>query len=571
MIGGLIAAIQESVVADYYIAFIFPGVMLLLSAELLLNFILDLYRPRVPGQEHHPSYDSRLLNLVAEPGRVGHSIAETLNYQFGFEVSKTWFYQLLSRAFVPLLLFGVAVMIGMTSVVIVREGEQGVVLHWGKIDRVMDPGINFKWPWPIDRVTIFEVGKIHEILLGAGEELAPKEESKNARRRDIMLWTEEHGSRRELDFLIAVPPEARESLKFEGEEPPPPVSIIKLVVAMQYRITDVEKFGYRVKDAQKLLEDTAYREMVRYCATATLDSPLPGSTSEERPEAIMTYGRARAARELKKRIQTIADELDLGVEIVFLGLVSAHPPAAAAGAFEEVLEAERRIDEKRYQAEGIANQILVDVAGDPDLGLELAAAIRTLEQLRDMDQMKKSPAGLDLAVKNAIRSTKDSIAQLDIQVAQQKLLGQNLLGRQTAKDRLRESYVAYLDRLDAIDADQADYDYESAIAEYVKKVDTFFSQVAGRPAVLIAQAQADRWQKELTERGRYESFQRELLAYQASPQVYSFDRWMDVWDEVLPNTMKYVLGVERDRVEYWLNWELQKEAMEGAFENLDRK
>ena len=46
------------------------------------------------------------LQSIAEPGRIGSSIADALNYQFGFEVSKTWFYQLLSRACVPLIIFG---------------------------------------------------------------------------------------------------------------------------------------------------------------------------------------------------------------------------------------------------------------------------------------------------------------------------------------------------------------------------------------------------------------------------------------------------------------------------------
>ena len=60
---------------------------------------------------------------------MGHSIAETLNYQFGFEVSKTWFYQLLSRAFVPLVVLGILVMFLISTIVIVPEGNQAVLFR----------------------------------------------------------------------------------------------------------------------------------------------------------------------------------------------------------------------------------------------------------------------------------------------------------------------------------------------------------------------------------------------------------------------------------------------------------
>jgi len=42
------------------------------------------------------------------------------------------------------------------------------------------------------------------------------------------------------------------------------------------------------------------------------------------------------------------------------------------------------------------------------------------------------------------------------------------------------------------------------------------------------------------------------------------DRWLDVWDEVLPDLTKYVLGVDREKIEVWLNWERIPGVMEGA-------
>ncbi|GAF97602.1 unnamed protein product, partial [marine sediment metagenome] len=276
LLGGLIGAWQDMHSIDLVAALLTPLLQIILAVELFLNFVLDLYRPRIPGQEYHPSFESRLLSLVAEPERVGHSIAETLNYQFGFEVSKTWFYKLVARAFVPLLIFGALVLVGMSSFVVVREGERQVVLHWGRPDRVLEPGLHFKWPWPVDSSRRFQVDRVHEIMLGLAE--AKPDQPDEHEEQSVFLWTEEHFqyNRKELDFLIAVPPRFEEIEQYGGEKPAPPVNIIKLVVPVQYVITDVYKYGFQVRDPKALLSDEAHREMIRYCASATLDSAVPG-------------------------------------------------------------------------------------------------------------------------------------------------------------------------------------------------------------------------------------------------------------------------------------------------------
>ncbi|MDY6913614.1 MAG: SPFH domain-containing protein, partial [Planctomycetota bacterium] len=360
VVAALLSASQGYGYVDAIAAYVIPIVQLVLAAELLLNFVLDLYRPRLPGQEHRPSFDSRLLNLIAEPSKVGHSVAETLNYQFGFEVSKTWFYQLIGRAFGPLLIFGVVVLFAMSSLVVVREGEQYIVLHWGRADpaeRTLRPGLHLKWPWPIDTAMRFQTGKVHEILLGAGPARSAEERrAAFVKGRELYLWTEEHGRRKELNFLVANPVPAREAREADKR---PPVSIIRLVVPVQYRVHNVYDYYRRMQDAERMLEQIASREMVRYCASATLNAPA-GEKAADRPEAIMTYGRRRAAAELKRRIQEEADNLSLGVEITYVGMLAVHPPPEAAPAFQDVLKAERKQDQMRYQAEAEAADMLAE-------------------------------------------------------------------------------------------------------------------------------------------------------------------------------------------------------------------
>jgi len=619
IVGGVVAGF----VADWWgyrlgdvaVAFAVVIIQFVLAAELVVSFVLDLYRPRVPGEERRLSFDSRIFNLLAEPAKIGHSIAETLNYQFGFEVSSTWFYRLLSKSLLPLVIFGAAVLVLASSVVIVYEGQRCVVLHWGRRDagRLLAPGIHLKWPWPVDTARHFDVAKVHELRVGVGEQRTPTV----IKGRELELWTDPHGRYRELDFLLAIPPEragrrvgraATQAADLGHEtEAPPPVNIIKLVASVFYQIGDPYKFGYEFVDGAKLLESAAYREMVRYCASATLHTKV-GEGQTDRPEAIMTSGWGKASAALEKRIRQAVGPsgLDLGVTIRSVKLITVHPPPEAADAFEAVLAAERAQDQARYQAEGRANRILSAVAGDPDSALELAQAVMRVEQLGNLVSVQNDPGDFVRYLRGYVLNACASLKILMREIRREALLGK--LGRAapattrparkpvdypaavrahlprvapdvrsvldellrdgflsglggpggTAKQRLAERHVQHLLQLLEIRAKRKKFDFDGALAAARAHADVLFARAVGEPAQKVAEANSYRLRYEMAERARAEAFRKELLAYRANPKLYAFDRWLDVWDEVLPGMIKYVLGVDRDAVEIWMNWERQR-------------
>jgi len=566
----LLGAYLEYGGLDRVIAYVFPVVQIVFGVELFLNFILDIYRPRMPGQEHRLSYESRVFNLLAEPGKVGHSIAETLNYQFGFDVSSTWFYGLLQRAIVPLIIVGMLTMLAMSSIVIVNDDEQAVLTRFGKVvdpDRaLLGPGIHLKWPWPIDRAEHFQVGAIHEITLGVGA----RREVAEVKGREVFLWTEEHGHREEKDFLMAAPSKDLDETGADQGEKTPPVNIVKLVMTVHYRIKNVYDYGFRLADAKALLKAAAEQELTRYCAGATLGRGA-GEGAPGPQEGIISFGRGRAADELHKRIQRVADESKLGVEISYLGILAAHPPSEAAPAYEGVLEAERRADETRYMAQADANRILAQVAGDPIRALRLALAIRTLEELGRLADQRDNAVELAKTLREMLRRARDDRQAVENEIRRDQLLGK-IRGEQGAPIQTllaeQQAYVALLTRVKKA---PAGFDYGTAIAAARASADRMFDRASGEPAKLHAQAVAYRWSKELDERARWESFQRELLVYQAAPNVFMLDRWLDVWDEVLPGMTKYVLGVDRRRLELRLNLERHRGLMQGIFDEAETK
>ena len=70
----------------------------------------------------------------------------------------------------------------------------------------------------------------------------------------------------------------------------------------------------------------------------------------------------------------------------------------------------------------------------------------------------------------------------------------------------------------------------------------------------------------MDERALLEAFIRELPAYKANRSIYMLDRVMNVWDEVLPNIYKYVLCVDRDKIQLWLNLELDMDLNQNLIE-----
>jgi len=549
----------EIAVVGRVAAYALSALLIVLGAELTLNFILDLYRPRIPGADRRASFDSRLLNLIASPERVGHSIAEALNYQFGFEVSRTWFYQLLRRALLPLLLAGAAVIWLLTSVVIVEEGQRYVVLRWGKKEprRVLTPRRwpYLIWPWPMDKATPFDVGKVHTFWLGLGGDR--KEEIINGKR--IYLWSKEHGPRRELDVLVAKPADVQQT----GKQDIPAVNIIKLVVAVDYRIREgrLYRFGYAFDDAVKLAEAVAYREMICYAASATLDEPLPDDADKGRPQGLMSFGRQEAQRDLFRNISGALGKLDLGIEIVRVQLLGCHPPTDAAPAFEEVIAAEREQDKLRYAAEAEANELLSTAAGDPRVALELAQRIGFTQDLEKLVNARAGKGRMAGALEKVIERSTNEIEKLNEEIELERLLGRLTAGRKSVAEELLDRQRKHLEQLRAVGQAPA-ADLDSRLAAIRRAVGKDFEKVGGGAAVQIAQARADRWKTEFEERARAQDFPVQLAAFQAAPAVYRVDKYLQALAGSLVNQQKYILGVDPALMEIWLNLEQSPQPFE---------
>ncbi len=117
-----IAGVQFGYVpgADVWVARAFCVVLWLMAAEMLLTLLLEIYRPRVRGKISRPLYESRLVGIMAQPESLFMTAAQTLDYQFGFKVSETWFFKLLRENILLLVVIQLAVLLLSTCIVFVE-------------------------------------------------------------------------------------------------------------------------------------------------------------------------------------------------------------------------------------------------------------------------------------------------------------------------------------------------------------------------------------------------------------------------------------------------------------------
>lgn len=304
--------------ADFWLARAICILFGLMAAEMLLTLLLEIYRPRVKGKISRPLYDSRLIGLLGQPESLFTTAAQALDYQFGFKVSETWFYQLLEKNLALFVLAQMVVLFLSTCVVFVDAGEEAVLEHFGNYAGILQAGGHLKMPWPIDKIYRYRTDQIQSLYVG----YTPETNEANT-----VLWTIAHN--KEENFLVgnrALQTVQNDNADTNDTVKTPPVSLITISIPVQFQITNVEDWAYINSNPTNLLEELATRAVVRYLAGMDLDN-------------VMGTGRLEAALELRNAIQASANERKLGTKIVFVGLQDIHPPTPVASSYEQVISA----------------------------------------------------------------------------------------------------------------------------------------------------------------------------------------------------------------------------------------
>ncbi len=206
---------------------------------------------------------------------------------------------------------------------IVDEGNRGVELRFGKYVATTNPGLNWKFPAPIEHKEIVNIAKQRFLEVGY--------RSGGGRKGSV----------------------AKEALMLTKDE-----NIVDVRLAIQYRVNDAKKYLFNIMNQTATLKQVS-------------ESVERGVIGGNTMDFILTEGRSQIVADIKTEIQKVMDSYESGIIITSVNLVDAQPPEQVQAAFEDAIKA--REDQQRFinEAEAYSNGVVPKARG---------AAARIIEQ-----------------------------------------------------------------------------------------------------------------------------------------------------------------------------------------------
>lgn len=340
-----------------------------LGAEVALNFLANLYRPRQTGQYLRPAFDSRVLAYVAAPDRLAESISGAINYQFGFNVSSTWFYKLLSRWLAALTVVAAGLVWAMTGIAVVEPDERGLLLRGGTLasEEPLQPGVTLKRPWPFDRVVRFPATAINTITVGSVKEIDTN---------TPLLWTDPDDP---AERFYIVQPSSSAEREDETDSGPRDLSLVTFEVNVQYLVRDLVSYYQLAQDGDEDAREANRQRLLR----AVAEGAVTSFVSQYSVDEVLAGSSGGVGEELQRTLQTRFDTIDAGVDVVFAGLIGAHPAGIVSEEFEKLVSADPVREALIAIARAEATETMSAAVGRVDLARQIIAALHEIDDLRE--------------------------------------------------------------------------------------------------------------------------------------------------------------------------------------------
>ena len=198
----------------------------------------------------------------------------------------------------------IAIVLGLwlvfNSFVLVTEQQRGVVLRFGQVARVLQPGPHLKWPWPVERVLKVQATQIKT-------------------------------------FSDTVPVLTRDE------------NIVTVEVNVQYRVDDAILYLFGTRDAEQVLQQATLSVVREQVGRSDLDTVLSA--------------RNALSVSARERLQEALKQYRSGLVVTELNLPNARPPEEVKPAFDDVNSAQQDKDRLRNEAEAYASKIVPEARG----------------------------------------------------------------------------------------------------------------------------------------------------------------------------------------------------------------
>jgi regulator of protease activity HflC (stomatin/prohibitin superfamily) len=223
-----------------------------------------------------------------------------------------------------------------TGVFVVQPHQQAAVYHFGKLkpSSIKDPGLHFKFPWPIDKTEIYDVRRAASMQIGY-------ESSGTAN----FLWTQRHDIG---EYML---------LLGNGNE----MAAVNLKII--YVISDLYSYIKTCTNAEAVLGAAAYNALMKRTINTTLDS-------------FLNTDRNSLSMSVLDELSRFCETEKLGFSVIQVIIESIHPPVDIADVYQKVVSASVNKTAAITKARTFAETKVIDAARLSRIAVDHARAVQ---------------------------------------------------------------------------------------------------------------------------------------------------------------------------------------------------
>jgi Cu+-exporting ATPase len=240
-------------------------------------------------------------------------------------------------------IYTVAALWVLSGVYMLRPNEKGVIERFGqKILPYPEPGLHYKLPWPIERLTRIGAQKVRVVEVGFRSNSTTPDSEPAA-----YEWNVQHRAGR-----FQRKPE--ESLMLTGDQ-----NMIELTATVHYNLSRPDDFLFKQLDGDLTMRTIA-------------ESALQMLTAQTALDAILTAGRVAMENQALAEMQKRADRYGAGIRVLEVKLQDVHPSLEVVDAFRDVSGAYEEKNRLINEAEGYRNEQVALARGNAKARLQNA-------------------------------------------------------------------------------------------------------------------------------------------------------------------------------------------------------
>ena len=308
---------------------VYCAILAYLVIAVVVNILLSLLKHEVIGAFNYAFVPSDFV-----VGEDNESVLDSEEVRSKVSLKSLWTIKYTLRILPGLVLLLGFVMILSTTIYVVQPHQQAVVCRFGTAseETVVDEGIHFKLPWPIDEVHIYDVDRINSMQIG-------------------------YSSTNTKDFIWGLAHDGGEYLLLLGTGN----EVAAVNMKVNYKIDDVYAYFRTYTKPEDVLSAAAYEAIMRRSVDTTLD-------------VFLSIDRSSFSDSLTDELKEFCKENNLGITVTQIIVQGIHPPIDVASVYQKVVTASVDKESLITNAKTEAERLIIDAEQQHQEAINAATA-----------------------------------------------------------------------------------------------------------------------------------------------------------------------------------------------------